>query len=67
MPAGLIDTIMIMLAGAVLVVVLGGCSSQSNPSSAPQSPSQAAPPLPPEVEFDPATAAEQYRKASRRP
>jgi hypothetical protein len=67
MPATLVETLVIMLFGAALVVVLGGCTSGSKPTSAPQNPSPAASPVPPEVEFDPATAAEKYRKAKQRP
>jgi hypothetical protein len=67
MPAALFETLVIMVAGAALVVVLGGCTSGPKPTSAPQNPSQVASPVPPEVEFDPATAAEKYRKTRRQP
>lgn len=67
MSAAFVETLVMMLAGAALVVVLGGCSAQPKPTSAPQNPAPTASSVPPEVEFDPATAAEKYRKTPRRP
>jgi hypothetical protein len=67
MSSGLADTLLLMFAGAVVVLALGGCTSRSQPPSAPHVPPQATTVIPPEVEYDPATAAEQYRKTSRRP
>jgi hypothetical protein len=52
-----------MLRWALLaaVVMLGGC--KDSPSPPPPENQKAAAPLPPEVEFDPATAAAKYKKS----
>ncbi|MCS7021747.1 MAG: hypothetical protein NZU63_07970 [Gemmataceae bacterium] len=69
MPQGLIDTLVIMVAGAGLVWLLAGCGSRTPPTvSPPSTPSEVKTPLPPEVETDPASATQHYlSKPQRRP
>jgi hypothetical protein len=46
------------------VLAVAGCGETGSPST-PATPQKSAAPLPPEVEFDPATATQKYQKSKK--
>ena len=55
------------LAVLAACLMLTGCGETTPTATLPQSNGAKAAPLPPEVEFDPATATEKYKAAQKKP
>jgi len=66
MSAEVIPTVFLMLGGVIAVWWLGGCHRPPPATPGSSTPTVVAP-LPPEVEYDPATAAQKYLERKKRP